>query len=245
MGRHTHDRVAAKILANFERFGIEDKVKFVTTDGAGEYVAAFRYFGDDYESMFMYDDDDDVDSVCVANANANANDAATDFQQAGPSSASAPPPAPVTAVAAATVSISNAKSSTEAEAMAMNDEDYDVHAYINNHDQQTSNSSKKNNDSFTVHDSESEFRDPRILGKMNRVDCSAHKADKLASIDAVTAVDDDVEYRAIHNRVFDKLHKIWGLKPSRVSAEIFQKITGKSLIGPHNIRWLKMHEAVS
>lgn len=56
---------------------------------------------------------------------------------------------------------------------------------------------------------------------------------------------DDAEYAAIYTSVFNKLNNIWALKDSRLSAEIFKRITGKSVIGPHRIRWLKFFEAVS
>lgn len=54
---------------------------------------------------------------------------------------------------------------------------------------------KIDNDSFVLHDFDeilSFAPNPRdILGKMNRIDCSAHKTDKLSSIDAATAKNDD------------------------------------------------------
>lgn len=50
-GHHTSDKVANKLKSIFERFGILEKVFFTTTDGAGEYTAAFRYYGDNYRSI--------------------------------------------------------------------------------------------------------------------------------------------------------------------------------------------------
>lgn len=52
-GRHTHDRVASKLKSILERFNILDRVNFVTTDGAGEYTAAFKYFGQNYRSVHL------------------------------------------------------------------------------------------------------------------------------------------------------------------------------------------------
>lgn len=53
-GRHTHDRVADKLNGIFDRLGILNKVYFVTTDGAGEYTAAFKKFGENYKSMNFF-----------------------------------------------------------------------------------------------------------------------------------------------------------------------------------------------
>lgn len=58
-GRHTHDKVAEKFSSIFQRYGIEKKVFSVTTDGAGEYVAAFKYFGDNYRSVHLLDADEE------------------------------------------------------------------------------------------------------------------------------------------------------------------------------------------
>lgn len=55
----------------------------------------------------------------------------------------------------------------------------------------------------------------------------------------------NVEYAAIHGKVFEKLEKVWDLRKSRVAAEVFFRHTGKQLIGPHRIRWLKTYDAVS
>ena len=37
-GRHTHDRVAKKLSEIFKRFGIIERVFYITTDNAGEYT---------------------------------------------------------------------------------------------------------------------------------------------------------------------------------------------------------------
>lgn len=50
-GNHTHDRVAEKVARIFQRFQISEKVFFITTDGAGEYVAAIKYFGNNSKSL--------------------------------------------------------------------------------------------------------------------------------------------------------------------------------------------------
>ena len=82
------------------------------------------------------------------------------------------------------------------------------------------------------------------LAHMNRIDCSSHKFNKLAAIDADNALETDEFYKEKYESVFKKLNDIWKEKDSRISAEIFSRITGKKLIRPHRIRWMKTHEAV-
>lgn len=48
-------------------------------------------------------------------------------------------------------------------------------------------------------------------------------------IDALEARDDN-EYAEMYDRVFAKLDAIWHMKESRLSAEIFERITGRKLI---------------
>lgn len=81
------------------------------------------------------------------------------------------------------------------------------------------------------------------LPNMNRIDCSSHKLDKLGKIDVENAKTDPV-YNEIHSGVLNTLEKIWSLKDSRLSAEVFTQITNRKLIGPHRIRWLKTFDAV-
>lgn len=52
-GRHTNDKVAMKLNEIFVRYDILRKVFFVTTDGASEYQAAFKYYADNYNSMAL------------------------------------------------------------------------------------------------------------------------------------------------------------------------------------------------
>lgn len=203
-GRHTHDRVAEKLYAIFERFGIRKNVNFVTSDGAGEYTAAFKFFADNYESIYLHDEDED----------------GTDDHTA-------------------TTSVATV---TSRESLQYEKEEADTDVVYKG--DLPKNANHVDNSSFVIHDME-EILGRRILGKMNRIDCSAHKTDKLASIDAATALDNDPDYAIIHTSVFDKLTRIWALKESRLCAESFKQITGKSIIGPHRIRWLKMYEAVS
>lgn len=83
-----------------------------------------------------------------------------------------------------------------------------------------------------------------MLRKMNRVACSSHMLDKIGKYDALNAKR-DLKYSAMYERVFKKLDEIWSLRDSRLNAEIYTRITGRKLIGPHRIRWMKTYDAVS
>lgn len=236
-GRHTHDRVAEKLSAIFDRFGIKEKVYFVTTDGAGEYVAAFKYFGDNYESIHLHDENDisitsaSDTTATLAEPNSVVDDATTRE--------------PTTVTTTASLHVGADK-----EEMMM-DTDFDTDSFMNvmYKGDPPRNAKELENDSFVLHDLNEILgltaHNGPILGKINRIECSAHKMDKLASIDATKAMDDDSDYATICTRIFGKLNGIWALKESRLSSEIFKQITGKSIIGPHRFRWLKWFQAVS
>lgn len=50
-GRHTKQAVGEKLYCIFQKYGIEKKVYFITTDGAGEYVWSITDIGDNYKSF--------------------------------------------------------------------------------------------------------------------------------------------------------------------------------------------------
>lgn len=73
---------------------------FVTTDGASEYVAAFKYYGDNYRSLHLSsasdddfelpnatigddDDDDDAGAGCRSNSHQNSNENVSDSESEG------------------------------------------------------------------------------------------------------------------------------------------------------------------
>lgn len=250
-GRHTHDKVAEKLSAIFDRFGIKEKVDFVTTDGAGEYTAAFKFYGDNYESINLCDADDDYTTE-IPSSSAAVRDRDGDSCEIASTSTStvtgvntgvSPPVSASGQVQLQKRKHNSSQMDTDDEDAAAADSFMDI-IYRN----LPKNPNEIDNDSFVLQDSAEVFTmaiKRRLLGKMNRVDCSAHKIDKLASIDAETALNDSPDYATIHSSVFDKLNRIWAQKKSRLNAEIFKQITGKAIIGPHRIRWLKMFEAVS
>lgn len=232
-GRHTHDRVAKKLHGIFDRFDIINRVYFVTTDGAGEYTAAFKYFGDNYRTIHLMngsdesfewirssavDDDDAGTSGSGSASNSNENDANShvvdaDFDDDDPD------------VFVRLLEIDS------------DDGDYDD----DSGDEQNLNGSES--DMFCIH--KIPLSPHPLLANINRIDCSAHKLDKMGKFDVDSAHGHDKTYDSYHTRVFDKLNQIWSLKDSRLKAEIFTRITDKKLIGPHRIRWFKTCEAVS
>lgn len=162
-GRHTNDRVSYKLKSILDRYGIADKVHFVTTDGASEYVAAFKYFGDDYRSLHLSTasdedferpngaiddklcDDDDDTSASGSGSNQNANENISD-----------------------------------SESEAGDDPDLIVRTLSDADDDSKSNSNDKNSNSeiFYIHE-----LPPKLLTNINRIDCSSHKLDKLGRVD--------------------------------------------------------------
>lgn len=51
LGSHNNEAMAQKLNSIFNKYGIAEKVKFITTDGAGEYKCAMARFGNNYQSM--------------------------------------------------------------------------------------------------------------------------------------------------------------------------------------------------
>lgn len=84
-GRHTHIKVAEKLAGIFDRYGIKEKVHFVTTDGAGEYTAAFKYYGDNYDSICFRDEHTSNDDASVTDARGEKVQQIADMAVAGPS----------------------------------------------------------------------------------------------------------------------------------------------------------------
>lgn len=236
-GNHTHDRVAKKLHGIFDRFDIVERVFFVTTDGAGEYTAAFKYFGDNYRTIhLMSASDENFDWMDRSGVGDHHDDGA------GTSSGSC----------------SNQNSNESGANSHTSDSDFDdddpdsfvrlFHCDSDADDQNADSAgqnleSESESETFRIHEQSSSSHP--LLANMNRIDCSAHKLDKMGKFDVDLAAGHDEAYDSYHTRVFDKLNQIWNLKDSRLKAEIFTRITDKKLTAPHRIRWFKTCEAVS
>lgn len=230
-GRHTHDKVADKLHSIFSRYGILPKVFFITTDGAGEFTAAFKFYSENYHSFKFLDASEENIDLTWLNRQPLIN--------AGTSTN-------VTA-AAQEESDDDTESDSESEDMNLSDNDLYVRKFDLDggavHASSSAAGQKDDSNSFLILNHESSPFPP-LLAHMNRIDCAAHKLEKLGRVDALNAKSSDENYADLYDRVFSKLEAIWAVKDSRLNAEIFSKITGKRAFGPHRIRWLKTWEAV-
>lgn len=239
-GRHTNDKVAEKLNQIFTRFGILEKVFFLTTDGAGEYVAACKYHGDNYRSIQPLAVDEDDINWFSTNNNSGSENIAGQFHLRSASQRQ-------NLTATATTSNPSGHRSSIYSDSDSDDDDSIIDADDFVRGPSGSDLPTNTNDNFFIEENPLfalEDTEASILANINRIGCSSHALDKVGSIDSEGAKNDP-EYAAIHAKVFEKLHIIWAQKESRLSAEIFTHITGRKLIGPHNIRWLKTFDAVS
>lgn len=203
-GRHTADKVTEKLKNIFERFGILQKVFFITTDGAGEYTAALKRDGDDYRTLRMW-------------KSAFETSAADDVHD-----------------------------TVEDEDEDEDDDDNDDRFFRldpEGNENEPNSFPHPQNDTAQSFEMHCEDEVP-ILPNMNRVSCSSHLLDKIGKIDAMNALSDEA-FRTKFNNAFETLKQIWDLKESRLNAEVFTRLTGKKLVGPHRIRWLQTYTAVS
>lgn len=259
-GTHTNDRVAAKLSGILSRFGILQKVFFITTDGDSKYVAAFKFYGDNYRNMtsYLYGDDEWLGDANASDAILNLNDA--DANDTG----------------------LNDADSNESD----NDEDLNLFTRIDLEDEEADNSDSESDCDETIDAREGSSRQTtttvertgmefrvktfpsaaaagnddqaasnsnqspiglrfnRVLQNINRIACSSHALDKVGSKDARKAKK-NAKYKSIYNKVMNKLKQLWKLKRKRKEAEIFKRITDRKLIGPHRIRWLSKYDIVS
>lgn len=223
-GRHTNDKVAEKLHDIFNRFEILGKVFFITTDGAGEYTAAMKYFGDNYRSIQNLDVDVDFEWLLASDSN--------ELHE-------------INEPASAHSENEDQYSDTDDESLVIRDAvhlgkmPYTVAASESTN---TNDAPREDEERFIVHDLSLEPTD--LLPNLNRIGCSAHLLDKLGKVDALNA-NSNKEYAEMYKIVFNKLEKIWDIKNSRLYAEVYSKITGRKIIGPHRIRWSKTFDAVS
>lgn len=226
-GRHTNDKVAEKLREIFDRFGILGKVFFITTDGAGEYTAAMKYFGDNYRSVQNLNSEVDFDWLLASN---NPPDHSLNSDSV--------------------VSEDDDQNSDTDESLMVRDAiDLRTMPYTvapSDTESTNTNDPRQDEERFIVRElfSSSESEPTDLLPNLNRIGCSAHLLDKLGKKDALNASSDE-RYANKYKQVFDKLEKIWDIKNSRLYAEAYSSITGHQILGPHRIRWSKTFDAVS
>lgn len=226
LGRHTNDKVAEKLNSIFSRFEILEKVFFITTDGAGEFKAALKNYGNDDRAMQRLTNEFEWISS-ASDGNNNDSEMAT-ISPSYPSN----------------LIRSRQDSDIDNDEVDIDDDENFIRIEI----EENENVDATHTPTFTV---EPIFnfgaRDDGVtiplLPNTNRIGCSSHLMDKIGKKDVLNARNDE-GYRDIHDRVFKKLTQIWDQKDSRLNSELFSKITGRKLIGPHRIRWLKTYDAV-
>lgn len=64
-GNHTSNNIAEKLKSIFDKFEILQKVAYITTDSAANYIASLKYNGDNYRSVRMGYFWSDTESDCV------------------------------------------------------------------------------------------------------------------------------------------------------------------------------------
>ena len=222
-GSHITERVGEKLRAIFDKYGIIDKVFYLTTDGAGEFVSALKSYGDDNRSHELLNEPNYVDWM----------QREQNFEPRVSTSAD-----------------KNVESvSKDAAQYDVNIVDSDLDELESEEEEGefiriSCDENPSELESFITHNIFNDDDREPLLGRMNRIACSSHRLEKIGRIDSEKATDDP-DYKKIHDRAFKVLHQIWDQKNSRINAEFFFTTTGKRLIGPHRIRWNKTYDAVS
>lgn len=259
-GSHTNDRIAAKLSAILSRFGLLEKVFFITTDGDAKYVAAFKYFGNHYRTMSSYlslngewlgnscanadgregmDVDDDEDDL--NNSDAEAEDLQNMLIRVDSDVDDTDSEFDCDEDDASADNIATQKSTRRT--VKENDIEFTVRSFSTAAVVKTGNVAASNEIAVSNQPILG-IRFKRVLKNINRIACSSHALDKVGSKDAKNAKENSA-YRRMYNAAMGKVKQLWRLKRKRTKAETFKQITGRNLIGPHSIRWLSKFDAVS
>lgn len=242
----THDNIAVtkKLKEIFKRFNINGKVVGVTTDNAGEFVAAFVRYGDNYNSYESYlDNQDDVYAVddTAAEAAKLRNDADAIIISSGDEFEfefddddefnNSLPPIIVESIDRATFHLANAfgqsTSGIAAAGTAETETDLD--------------------DSFNLVPVQLDFRiesseEEELLPI--RIKCAAHTLNLIGKTDALKALKDS-KYAQVYCKVMAKLNLLWKYCGQRKNSEVIKSYIGKVLLRPHRIRWNALYDSVS
>lgn len=259
-GSHTNDAVAAKLKGIFKRFKIYGKVVGVTTDNAGEFVAAFVKYGDNYVSYepYLYDREEEIAM------NDSARELETLRNEAVTHIISDDDDLPIGM-------IYDSDSSSDSDCLIVDDSlppiiveaidsssSFHTYGLANQFDQSTSigtNTSMNDGDEGTgteidfqvlpiesIDFRSSEDDDDNILLPI-RIKCGPHTLNLLGKTDAVKALTDSA-YAAIYCRVMSKLNLLWKYCGQRKACETIKHYLGKVLLRPHKIRWNALYDSV-
>lgn len=161
-GRHTKGAVAQKLHDIFKKYDILDKVHYITTDAAGEYVYAIKDHGDCYGSL---------ESLL-------ANDYLEDFLENNDVPESVP--SEVRSVCESANNESSTSAQSESESHSTSDRS------DNSNDEEQYPDPFLRYDPFEIEtrdiDESGEIECRKLLPLLNRVACSSHLLDKVIKI---------------------------------------------------------------
>lgn len=79
----------------------------------------------------------------------------------------------------------------------------------------------------------------------SRIDCSAHEFNSIGRTDSFAALRNDQTYANQYIAVFRKLNGIWKMNSTRLGRETFNRyLNGRKIQKPHRIRWNRIYDAV-
>lgn len=163
-GRHTKGAVAQKLHGIFKKYDILDKVHYITTDAAGEYVYAIKDHGDCYGSLESLLAQDYLDDFVEHNDEMPLNPDAV--------------PSEVRSVCESANNEASTSPQSESESHSTSDHS------DNSNDEEQYPDPLLRHDPFETRDidelGETECR--KLLPLLNRVACSSHLLDKVITI---------------------------------------------------------------
>lgn len=229
--------VAQKLLEIFDRFGILEKIVAVTTDNGGEFIAAFRNFGDDYCSYEAYlDERNEFDNI-----DENDDDEVCDNVDIIPINERV--------VADGNVLI---ESRDEWDLMKLSIDGPSIGnaSSLDNHDADCNNINLHQLDGLQSSLLDNFESDPDLANTNTaylpiRIACAAHTLNLVGKTDSFNALLDN-DYAEMYFDVIKKLNAIWKFSTnSRKRVELVEKILKRRIVKPHRIRWNRIHDAVS
>lgn len=242
-GNHVNERIAQKLRNIFDRYEITNRVFYLTTDGESAYVAAGKYHTDDYRSVAPMDDEVDFEYILASAATGPGEQVCSSSAADGPSGSNVEP---VEEEVDSEDDFDEMDVSMIRNVSELNGMPYAVNPEYSSTPAITT-APAEDNDTFNVHvlfPSGDDNDDLELLPKLNRISCSAHLLDNLGKKDALKALLNP-DYSRAYKKAFGTLQNIWRIPDSRLNDEIFHRITGKRIIGPHRIRWSRTFDAVS
>lgn len=237
-----NELVAQKLLRIFDRFEILEKVVAVTTDNGGEFIAAFRNFGDNYcsyeayleerdELLWMGEDDEfevreintDTDIIPTNERVASNGNVLIESREEWDSMKN------------------NIDGSLIENCGSLDDNDIETDGNnINLHQIDGIQSSLAD-----YYELNPDLADINSAYLPIRVACAAHTLNLVGKTDSFNALVDN-DYSETYFDAIKKLNAIWKYSTnSRKRVELVERILKRRIIKPHRIRWNRINDAVS